>query len=93
MNVKNVLFGLTAALVLAIFISPFASPFLDGLEKTAKDKGFLEKGEGAALGAPVPDYAWPGIQNERIATAMAGAAGVILVFTATCALAFLIRRH
>jgi cobalt/nickel transport protein len=81
MNAKAIVLGLGAALVLAILISPFASSWPDGLEKVAEQKGFLHKGERPpALPAPVPDYAWPGVKREGIATAAAGAMGTIVVF-------------
>ncbi|MFH1441454.1 MAG: PDGLE domain-containing protein [Candidatus Omnitrophota bacterium] len=81
MNKKDILLGLAAAVFLAVLISPFASPHPDGLEKVAEKKGFLEKGEAApVLVSPLPDYAWPGIKNEKIATSLAGVAGTLLVF-------------
>ncbi|MFH0935419.1 MAG: PDGLE domain-containing protein [Candidatus Omnitrophota bacterium] len=81
MNKKEVIFGLLIAVLLAVLISPFASSHPDGLERVAGDKGFLEKGEVVpALSSPVPDYAWPGIKNEKLATSLAGAAGTLTVF-------------
>jgi cobalt/nickel transport protein len=73
--------GVAAALLLAIFISPFASQSPDGLERVAEDKGFLEKGEGQpVMNAPVPDYIMPGVKNESVATSLAGVLGVVVVF-------------
>lgn len=81
MDKKEILLWLTAALVLAFFISPFASSSPDGLEKVAEEKGFLEKGEvKPAIASPVPDYAWPGVDNERMATGLAGIMGTLVVF-------------
>ena len=81
MKTRDILIGLAAALLLAIAISPFASPSPDGLERVAEDKGFLEKGEGpAVLPSPIPDYAMPGITNEKLATSVAGVAGTLAVF-------------
>lgn len=81
MNKRNIIFGLFAALVLAILLSPFASPWPDGLEKVAEDKGFLEKGEiEPAMTSPIPDYTWPGVGSERIATSLAGIIGTLMVF-------------
>ncbi len=80
MTKKEILISLSVAFFLAIFIAPFASAWPDGLEKVAEDKGFLEKGETAPLlASPVPDYAWPGLQNEMAATSAAGAAGTLLI--------------
>jgi len=81
MSKKEILIGLTIALVLGIFLSPFASSHPDGLERVAEDKGFLEKGEIKPLfTSPIPDYAWPGIANEGLATGLAGLAGTLIVF-------------
>ncbi len=81
MNKKEILFGLTVALFLALLISPFASSWPDGLEKVAEDKGFLELGEvEPILSSPIPDYQWPGLNNEGFATASAGLAGVLITF-------------
>ena len=81
MSKKDILLGLAAAVFLAVLISPFASSHPDGLEKVAQNKGFLEKGEVApVLVSPVPDYAWPGIKNEKVAISAAGIAGTLLVF-------------
>ena len=94
MTGKEILFGLTVALVLAFFISPFASPWPDGLEKVAEEKGFLHKGEsGSVLISPVPDYAWPGIRREGIATGIAGIAGTLLIFSLAYGTGALLKRR
>lgn len=80
-NIKTFVFiSLIVALILAIFISPFASSSPDGLEKVAEDKGFIEKAldEGVWKFSPIPDYAFPGIGSEAIATAIAGLIGTLL---------------
>ena len=93
MNKKDILFGLTAALFLALALSPFASSSPDGLERVAEDKGFLEKGEvPPAMTAPVPDYAWPGVKSEKLATSAAGVMGTLLVFGAAYGFAALLKR-
>ncbi len=72
---------LLAAVLLALVVSPFASSWLDGLERVAEKKGFLEKGSvKPAVRSPVPDYLMPGVKNEKVATAIAGALGTLLVF-------------
>lgn len=81
---KITIIGLIVSLILAFFFSPFASQLPDGLEKVAKDKGFLEKAEGKnVFHAPIPDYQFPGVKNERLSTAIAGVTGTILVFAIT----------
>lgn len=94
MKKKDILLGLLMAVILAILISPFASPWPDGLERVAEDKGFLEKGEGKpALTSPVPDYSWPGIKNEKLATSVAGVMGTLLVFGLGLGVAKLLKRQ
>lgn len=89
----EIFFGLIVALALAVVVSPFASPWLDGLEKVAQDKGFLEKGEvDPVISAPIPDYAWPELESEKLATQTAGAFGTLLVFGLGYGLAALIKR-
>lgn len=83
MSVKFIWIGLASAVFLAVVISPFASPWLDGLERVAENAGVLERGEGEPLiAAPVPDYAMPGVPNERLATSIAGVVGTVLIFAA-----------
>ena len=69
--------ALVVAVGLATAASPFASSSPDGLEKAA-DKAFIERGE--TRDAPAPDYAFPGVDDPRVATGLAGFAGTLLVF-------------
>jgi len=83
MNNKNLLWGILLALAIAAFLSPFASPSPDGLERVAEDKGFLHLAEGKELlRAWMPDYIFPGVASEGLATALAGVVGTVLVFAA-----------
>lgn len=87
--------ALALAVGLAVAVSPWASPSPDGLEKVAEDKGFLESGRPHAVQdeSPIPDYAFPGIENERLATGVAGFVGTLGVFVVAFGLAFLLRRR
>lgn len=69
--------GIIIALVLAVF-SPLASSHPDGLEKVAEDLGFLSLDSGP-LYEIIPDYTFPGIHNENLATIVAGVVGVVLI--------------
>ncbi len=77
-----ILLALAVCVALAVFISPFAATSPDGLEHVAEKQGFAHRTEGepAWQHSPVPDYAIPGIRNEKVATGMAGLLGTILVF-------------
>lgn len=89
---KEVWILLILAVFIALFLSPFASPFPDGLERVAEDKGFLEKGEGKEIiHSPIPDYVFPGIANERVATAVAGIVGTLLTLAVAYGIAVLIK--
>lgn len=76
---KDVLIGLAIALLLAGGISLFASSWPDGLERVAEDKNFIERAA-VMLKSPIPDYAFPGLHNEKVAGSIAGIAGVLIVF-------------
>ncbi|MBI5555586.1 MAG: PDGLE domain-containing protein [Elusimicrobia bacterium] len=93
MNKKDILIGLGLALLVALVLSPFASSKPDGLERVAEDTGFLEKGEvQPILPSPIPDYTFPGSHNEKVATAVAGIAGTLVVFGLGYGLARLLKK-
>lgn len=75
-----ILISLLAGLAVALLLSPFASPWPDGLETVAEKKGFLEKGGHSVLSSPIADYVMPGVKHEGLATAFAGVLGVLVVF-------------
>jgi hypothetical protein len=87
--------ALAVALALAVFASPWASSSPDGLEKVAETNGFLEDGRLHALQerSPVPDYAFPGVEDERLATGLAGFAGTLGVFAVGYGVAAVARRR
>lgn len=72
--------GLGIALLLAL-LSPLASSSPDGLERVAEDHGFLDRAQDAPY-ALVPDYLFPGVENEALATILAGLLGTLIVFAA-----------
>ena len=90
-----VVLGLALAVGLATAVSPYASASPDGLEKVATDEGFVEQGTLHALqdDSPLPDYAFPGIENERVATGVAGFVGTLGVFAIGFGAAWLLRRR
>ena len=70
-------------------ISPLASSSPDGLEKVAEDKGFIGLAEDAPFEI-IADYAFPGIENEALATILAGWLGTLVLFGVTYGIARLI---
>lgn len=69
--------GLVTALVLAGFVSYYASSSPDGLEKVAADKGIDAKTEEhAAAGSPLADYSVKDVTDARLSGGLAGIIGV-----------------
>jgi ABC-type Co2+ transport system permease subunit len=84
-----VVYGLILALGLALFISPFASPWPDGLEKVAIALGFDQRAvTSPVIQSPVADYRFYGINSAVAGTALAGGIGTLIVF----GLSFLLAR-
>lgn len=82
--------ALLICLVVAL-LAPLASSSPDGLERVAKDKGFIE----SALEAPyqlIADYLFPGIENEALATILAGIIGTLILFGVVYSMAWLLKR-
>ena len=90
-----VILALAVAIGLGTAISPFASSSPDGLEKVATDKAFIEDGRLHSLQdeSPIPDYAFPGVENERVATGLAGFVGTLAVFGLGYGVALVARRR
>jgi cobalt/nickel transport system permease protein len=84
-----VVLGLTLALGLALFVSPFASGWPDGLEKVAAALGFDMKAA-RAFPTPLSDYTVPGFSSPAAATAVAGGIGAFLAFGLSFVIARLI---
>ena len=87
--------ALAVAVGLATAVSPFASSSPDGLERVAADHAFLDDGRLHAVqeDSPLPGYAFPGVENQRVATGLAGFAGSLGVFALGFGLALAIRRR
>ena len=88
MKTKWWLIALIACLAVAT-ISPLASSSPDGLEKVAEDQGFIGLAEDSPFEI-VADYVFPGIENEALATIMAGWLGTLVLFGVTYGIARLI---
>ncbi len=87
MNQRNrafVLSGLGIALLIAVFLSPFASKSPDGLDRVSQDQGFEKKAE-EPVAQRLPfyqvfdEYALRGVP-EQVATPIAGLVGTLVAF-------------
>jgi hypothetical protein len=83
--------GLLIALGLTI-LSPLASPWPDGLERVAEDRGFIEAALEPAFEI-IPDYVFPGLGNEALATILAGLVGTLILFGLGYGLGALLKRQ
>ncbi|MFC1991257.1 PDGLE domain-containing protein [Chloroflexota bacterium] len=88
MKSKWWLIGLAACLAVAC-LSPLASSSPDGLERVAEDKGFIDLGQEAPFQV-IADYVFPGIENEALATILAGLIGTLVLFGVVYSLAWLL---
>jgi len=70
-------------------LAPLASSSPDGLERVAEDEGFLGLGEDAPYQV-IADYVFPGIENEALATILAGIVGTLVLFGVAYGVAWLI---
>jgi len=82
--------GIGIALLITFF-SPLASSEPDGLEKVAENHGFITQAEDPPYQI-IADYVFPWIDNEDLATILAGMIGVLIVAAVALAFAFLLWR-
>ncbi|MFI8342618.1 energy-coupling factor ABC transporter permease [Streptomyces sp. NPDC085639] len=86
--------GLVTALVLAGFVSFYASADPDGLEKVAADKGIDEKvEEHAAADSPLADYSVKDVDDARLSGGLAGVIGVGVTVVAGTGIFWTVRRR
>jgi cobalt/nickel transport system permease protein len=72
------IFGGILISLLAVFLSPMASANPDGLERVAKDMGFLQLGQAAPY-VILPDYSIPFLGETALSTIVAGVVGALVV--------------
>jgi hypothetical protein len=70
-------------------LAPLASSSPDGLERIAEDKGFIDLA-GESPFQIIADYVFPGIENEALATILAGIIGTIILFGVVYGLSWLL---
>jgi len=89
MKSKWWIIGLSIALLVAV-LSPLASKLPDGLDRFAEDHNFVDQAGEPAF-TVIPDYAFPGIDNEAAATIIAGLLGTIVLFGLVFGLASMLK--
>ncbi len=67
---------------LLVATAPLASSHPDGLEWVAEELGFIDTAQ-EPMFEMIPDYVFPGIENEALATIVAGMIGIVLVTAVT----------
>ncbi|EYT79268.1 MULTISPECIES: energy-coupling factor ABC transporter permease [unclassified Streptomyces] len=86
--------GLVTSLVLAGFVSFYASASPDGLEKVAHDKGIDQKEEAhASADSPLADYGVKDISDARLSGGLAGVIGVGVTIAVGSGVFWVVRRR
>ncbi|MGW4494352.1 energy-coupling factor ABC transporter permease [Streptomyces sp. NPDC004376] len=86
--------GLVTSLVLAGFVSFYASANPDGLEKVAHDQGIDRKSERhASADSPLADYGVKDVSDARLSGGLAGVIGVGVTVVAGSAVFWAVRRR
>jgi hypothetical protein len=70
--------GLLIAAAVAVSSVWLASSEPDGLVRVAEDEGFADRAEDPGFEI-LPGYSIPGVDDERVSTALAGIVGIVLV--------------
>lgn len=81
--------GLAIALAVAACLAPFASSSPDGLEFVGAKLGILNEDAASVIATPLADYdlPLPSLKHTRVATAVVGLLGTLVVFSVGYALA------
>ncbi|WP_055624865.1 energy-coupling factor ABC transporter permease [Streptomyces sp. JHA19] len=86
--------GLVTSLILAGFVSFYASASPDGLEKVAADHGIDKKAEDHAVAdSPLADYGVKDVTDARLSGGLAGVIGVGVTVVAGSAVFWAVRRR
>lgn len=91
---RFLLVSLAVTLVIAGFVSLYASAHPDGLEYVAEAAGFLDTAEEPATAtSPLADYGVRGVADPRLSGGLAGVLGVIVTLLLAGGLAWLVKRR
>lgn len=73
--------GLLLACALVLFVSPFANPNPDGLNRVALDEGFAETETDHSFGGgPLAGYAVRGVDSPGVSKGLSGVIGILATF-------------
>jgi cobalt/nickel transport system permease protein len=87
-TVLSSLLGLGPSLALALFVSPFACAWPDGLERAVHRLGIEPSHARIALHAPLRGYTLPGFPPSALTGPVLAAAGTLLVFGFSAAIGY-----
>jgi cobalt/nickel transport protein len=86
--------GLLLALAIAALLSPWASPWPDGLDRVSRQLGFHRRERKQPIvAAPLADYKLPAAREAGWSTPVAGVTGTLAVFSGTCLLGYVLTRR
>lgn len=86
--------GLLVTVLVAGFVSYYASSHPDGLNFVAEKHGFIAKEkESKAADSPFAGYSTKGVDNDRLSGGLAGVAGAGLVLVLMTGLGLAVRRR
>ena len=86
--------GIVTAMLLVVFVAPFANPNPDGLERVAADNGVdAAVTDHDLAGSPLADYGVDGVDNAMFGTGLAGLAGIAATLTVAAGIVWIVRRR
>lgn len=85
---SSLVLALVASLALALFVSPFACAWPDGLERVVERLGLKPAHAQLHLHALIGGYSVPGLSGSALSVSVAAIAGTLLAFVLCCALGF-----
>jgi cobalt/nickel transport system permease protein len=85
-----VLLGMPVSLALALFVSPFACTWPDGLERVVERLGIEPSRAKISLAAPLQGYGLPGLGGSLVGTSIAAVVGTTLVFVVCLAIGYVL---
>ena len=86
--------GIVTAIVLVVFVAPFANPNPDGLERVAADNGVdAAVTDHDLAGSPLAGYGVDGVDNAMFGTGLAGLVGIAATLAVGASIVWIVRRR